>query len=748
VTEALERTDLPPQVRRALEIKQEAGGAAVKKINAMKRGLTRDGRVKDTLLYCGARRTGRWAGRVLQLQNMKAGGPDWVGCPACGTKFAYSGPAACFGCGCALPEGIEVNEWGDESTEAALEAIRVGNLNVVQSLWGSLSALIGSCTRGLITAAPGHDLICSDFSAIEAVVLAALAGCEWRLEVFRTHGKIYEMSAAMITGIPFEEIIAHKEQTGKHHKVRKSIGKVAELACFTHDTQVLTDRGYVRMVGVTKNDLLWDGVEWVKHEGVVSKGEREVITVDGVRVTPGHPVNINGSWSPAKELASNKNTLTRALETGSASIQSLNTKNEARGGVRFAGACVDKRGSLTCLTCTAERLRGAHRAGEQKPGVRGLKSGQNTPTLCRRLVTEGGSLTDYGQRSAGAIMKMTRGFGTTVDEGYRFAMNGGEKTADARSSSMSLRWMDGIIQTLRWTGQTTTGGMSPGISGSSPKSRTEITKGAFATSNPKYSTSKKKIRNSENVYDIMNVGPRNRFTIKTDSGHLLVHNSGYAGWIGAWKNFGADKFMNDDEIKENILKWREASPEIVEMWGGQYRKHPDRWEWTPELYGVEGCFVYAVLTPDTDVPWRDLTFRYHSPDDLLAITLPSGRNLVYHEPRLNREPNRIGLDAWRITAMGVDATTGRWVREETYSGKLVENIVQGAARDIQAAALVRLDSYGYNIVMHVHDEAAAEVPHGMGSVEHFEQVMMVREPWFADWPIRAAGGWRGKRFRK
>jgi len=90
--------------------------------------------------------------------------------------------------------------------------------------------VISGCLRGLFSAAPGKEFICSDYSAIEAVVIAALAGEEWRLEVFRTHGKIYEMSAAKISGVPFEEIIAYKKTHGQHHPLRKKIGKVAELA--------------------------------------------------------------------------------------------------------------------------------------------------------------------------------------------------------------------------------------------------------------------------------------------------------------------------------------------------------------------------------------------------------------------------------------------------------------------------------------------------------------------------------------
>ena len=72
--------------------------------------------------------------------------------------------------------------------------------------------------------------------------------------------------------------------------------------------------------------------------------------------------------------------------------------------------------------------------------------------------------------------------------------------------------------------------------------------------------------------------------------------SGFGGWINAWKRFGADAFMSDDEIKTAILAWRDASPAIVEFWGGQERR--EGWNKTPELFGLEGAAINALLAPE------------------------------------------------------------------------------------------------------------------------------------------------------
>ena len=79
---------------------------------------------------------------------------------------------------------------------------------------------------------------------------------------------------------------------------------------------------------------------------------------------------------------------------------------------------------------------------------------------------------------------------------------------------------------------------------------------------------------------------------------------------------------------------------------------------------------------------------------------------------------------------------------------MCENVVQAVARDILTHAMVNVNEAGYKIVLHVHDEIISEVPHGFGSVEEFEAIMATSPEWAKDWPIKAAGGWLGKRYRK
>lgn len=222
---------------------------------------------------------------------------------------------------------------------------------------------------------------------------------------------------------------------------------------------------------------------------------------------------------------------------------------------------------------------------------------------------------------------------------------------------------------------------------------------------------------------------------------------GFGGWISAWRNFGGEG--TDDEVKRNIVAWREKSPMIVEMWGGQIRGAP----WAPEreeFYGLEGMAVQAVLYPGVPFKYRDYTYQVI--DDVLYASLPSGRRLAYHAPRVTRERRKEGwAEQWRLTFMGWNSnpTMGPmgWVRMDTYGGKLFENVVQATARDIMAHAVVKLERANYPVVLRVHDEIASEVPVARGSLAEFEAIMCDLPDWARGWPIRA-GGWEGERYRK
>lgn len=249
--EDLHRVRDLPAVKRAIEIREAVGSASVKKVFAMRGQATARGRLHELFTFHGAR-TGRPTGNGPQPTNLPNSGPEVHRCDSCERWFpatekhctnCLTGEPArqCTVCRGWLPRGgisccgklygptAKPQEWNIDAAEDALRDIATRSLDLVEMRWGDAMGVLSGCLRPLFVAGEGCDLICSDYSAIEAVVNAALANETWRLEVFFGHGKIYEASAAAMFNKRVDELLQYAKDTGHHHPLRKK-GKVAELA--------------------------------------------------------------------------------------------------------------------------------------------------------------------------------------------------------------------------------------------------------------------------------------------------------------------------------------------------------------------------------------------------------------------------------------------------------------------------------------------------------------------------------------
>lgn len=175
------------EVKRVLEIRQELSKTSVKKYQAMEEALCDDGRVRGLLQFYGANRTGRWAGRLVQVQN--------------------------------LPRNYL------ETLSIARELVTLKKSEALKFIYGNVPDTLSQLIRTAFVPSKGNTLLISDFSAIEARVIAWLSGEQWRLDVFNSHGMIYEASASQMFGVALELIKKGNEE----YKLRQS-GKVAELA--------------------------------------------------------------------------------------------------------------------------------------------------------------------------------------------------------------------------------------------------------------------------------------------------------------------------------------------------------------------------------------------------------------------------------------------------------------------------------------------------------------------------------------
>lgn len=199
-------------VQRMLEIRQELGKTSNKSMRPWTPGAGEGGRVRGLLQFYGANRTGRWAGRLVQVQNLPR---------------------------THLP-GIEL----------ARERVKAEDVDTLRMLYGSVPDTLSQLIRTALVPAPGHRFVDADFSAIEARVIAWLSGEEWVLDVFRTHGKIYEATASQMFGVPLERI----KKGNPEYDLRQK-GKVATLALgYQGGVGALINMGALSM-GIPEDEL-------------------------------------------------------------------------------------------------------------------------------------------------------------------------------------------------------------------------------------------------------------------------------------------------------------------------------------------------------------------------------------------------------------------------------------------------------------------------------------------------------------
>lgn len=609
VAELLE-TVTDPTIRRVLELRRLLGKTSTKKYQAMLTAACEDDRVRGIMQYYGAGRTGRWAGRIVQPQNLPQNHLDGI--------------------------------------DKVRKLVRQRDLESLELCYDSVPDVLSQLIRTALIAKPGHTFLVADYSAIEARVIAYLAGEKWRMDVFAEGGDIYCSSASQMFKVP---VVKH----GVNGHLRQK-GKIAELACIAEGQKVLTDGGLVPIEFVTASMKVWDGVAWVPHGGVIYKGEREVLAYGGLEATEDHVVwaEISGEPRPIH--------FGDAAACGAHLIQTGAGRHPLRlGGDHQPGEAVEQ--VVEPLLCTDEM----HRVRNNAVAATGQSEIRKIERMPELLAAESRSaLAGQAIHRSEAAMHQPEGWKLQElrSAGHRVPLLD-------RDRGLSLHDRDERV--------------TPARDGAGQNQRQRALRaGEPAMGNtprelPEPTAQPQKVK----VYDILNAGPRHRFTV---SG-VLVHNCGYGGGVGALKAFGADKMgLTEQEMQDIVTHWRIASPKIPRFW----RDAEDAARRALDTCGRTYTLPCGV--------------KYRRDAEALRCRLPSGRILSYWGAWLDDEGS--------IRFMGQNQTTRKWEKAETWGGKLVENIVQAYARDCLAVALDRLDKAGYDIVFHVHDEIIAEAPDG------------------------------------
>lgn len=657
---------VPPDVADVIQCADDLWASSVAKFNRLAQlADEEDHRVRGALVFAGGSATGRASSYGAQVHNFprkSAKDPD------------------------------------------AVRTAMVRGHKIVPQFGARITDVLKTMLRPAIVAAPGNVLIAYDWSAIEGRVHPWLSNCkagEAKLDVFRSGLDPYKVNAAATFRVDYAEVTGDQRQ----------IGKVQELACLGPETQVLTHNGVKAIVDVQLTDQLWDGEQWVNHQGVISKGQRQTINVCGMEVTPDHLIRTQQTWAQAQQLASNKQLLTQALATGSANLPSWapSASNKARPtpDTFVFNACVVLNRIWSIFTiCAKERQRGAMSA-RKSPLDFGAKTFTNMPMPVLMTITDGACSTGYLLAKTDATTPKIETIQTMAAGGFIY-MNSGAQTKPIFCATF-VGLTDGISRIWSWTASTSTKAMS--------LATFDLSLGKLtAPISVKFKRCSNTSSNLRPVFDILNSGSRNQFTVLTDAGPLIVHNCGFLGGAGAFEVFGRvyGLKVSKTESQRAVDGWRKANP-----WAMQHGNV------------LEDAYLRAMRNKGHEFKAGRIVYLFDG--QTLWYALPSGRVLCYPNAKFDEQGNvTYTKAAWKPAA---DAK--EWPRARLWKGLACENVVQATANDILRESLRQLDG----VIAHVHDEIVVECParDAEAVAARMHQIMCTAPAWAEGLPLGAEG---------
>jgi len=717
--QAMERDGASPEEYRraktlaaALERRAVMSQTSPKKYYALDRATGPDDRLRNTFQFFGAARTGRFAGRIFQPQNLPR------------------------------PAGEYENKM--PQLAKAIETLDADSLRVV---FGDPITALKSAIRPAIQAPEGFVFADCDLSAIENRGIGWITGDNKILRVFERGRDPYLDFGSLMFKRSYEDVSA--EYAAGNGYVRK-VSKPGVLGCIAAGTPVLTGRGWVPIERVRASDVVFDGREFRRCGGAVYRGRKKVIEAAGVMMTPDHKVLVGEDrWLRADSMRKNHMCQALVLARGRLSsflgsrlapvrCMSLNASQGIGGGSGGRGLTgVSRAGSAPDMN-SGSFLGALIRRGKFWPigstqlgrdatlcediagmGSAGSGAGSAMPvTSFGMLSVISGSLTGIRGKLIGWITQGTMRRGTFV-------------SCLGRRSAITWRQTEKFCT---WAGcgvrQSSIAVLRLGIGIQAPL------RGKFARVNlPKRSLRNRPIAEAH-TYDILDVEETQRFVVMGARGPLVVHNCGYmlgAGEVRENKKTGEMEATGllGYAWSMGIKLTPEESALSVKTFRDEYRDVVKFWHQITKV-------VKAVTR--TGRPARIKWFHVDLYGPFLRIRLPSGRYLHYHKPRVMPWRTPWGEKRPSFTYMGLNDRS-QWTRISTHGGKLLENITQAVALDLLLHGMMNAHRRGLDIRIHVHDQIVVQTPESQAekNLAALRECMIDAPQWARGFPLDAAG---------
>ena len=545
-----------------------------------------------------------------------------------------------------------------------------------------------------IIAPDGYMMIDSDSSQIEARTLAWLAGQDDLVEAFDRGEDVYKIMASAIYGKDVSQIT----------KDERFVGKTTILGCIGAGTMVLCDSGWKPIEEVTLTDRLWDGEEWICHQGLQNSGIKETLNLCGIWLTPDHKVWSGTQWQEAQYLVQDASTRYQALGIAAENLPLQATfADKGEGLLRLlSGVTADL--TSTAWTTIISRISAA-RAVRFVPKLHRTSNGTGyIRTQWPTMPIEQDCSIDWLLPSQDVTAQTPLGT-KTMGAGASPYTKSGARIALSFSSTCK-RLLDGITKNWSSTGSTTIKGTNPATYDSQPEAKT-------CGTNDELQPLRRKLQ----TYDLAYAGPRNRYMVLTEQGPMIVHNCGYgmgaAKFKAQLKNFGVDVEL--EEAQRIIATYRQTYPKITELWRA--------------ANGILGAVIGDQLTE----LGRGGLLKV---DGTKGVRLPNGLYLKY--PNLRWATNEQDGKPEYV----YDTKKGRAIiPNRIYGGKVVENVCQALARIIIGEQMLMV-AKKYKVVMTVHDAIACIVPEAEAerAQEYVELCMKIRPLWGPELPLNCESG--------
>jgi hypothetical protein len=618
----------------------------------------------------------------------------------------------------------------------------------------------GSFLRKAIMAPLGHQLVVGDLSQIEPRVLAWLSDYEDMLDIFRSGGDPYAAFGAQMFNIPG----LSKES---HPDLRQS-AKSALLGCFGADTPVLTNRGWVPIVQVQATDMVWDGEEWVCHQGLVPQGEKEVLTALGISATSDHEILTEHGWEEWAEVLANPSLLKSARASASLPVSAGNARCLVDS-ILLCSAPAGGRGSLIDTTLLQDALHAATPAlKERLSKLDGNAKGISLFVLIDDIVRD--CWTALAPSLCDAQTQKVRSIRTMEGVELRYTRHGLKTALLSYATSLNL-WV-GTSRHSNWTALTTAEGTSPETCALLREAKMARTADRTALAQSKNSNNGLPfLRQRMQTFDIAYAGPRNRYTILTDNGPLVVHNCGYG--LG-WASFASQLlvgFLGAPPVRydKSFAKKLGVTPDYVNRFI-EWEDNMDKMAEIPHICTEAELLIHCVAAKKIIDIYRSTAYpvvgfwqlcegliesalhggKEYTHKGCLTfkkgeIVLPSGMSLLYpnlrREAELNPETGKPKRDRhgnvimnWVYGEEGIKPT-------KIYAGKITNNVTQGVARCVMTDGMLRT-AKKYFVAGTVHDEQIAVVPDDeVEDAKTWVLAQMTMEPkYLPGIPLAADGG--------